>query len=162
KSMNIAVAYIPSGANDDKELTRWYNSDDGVLLVRHGQGANGAKNVLTAKNVGESVITAIDPQNGVSASLTVLVSEPVKKLGFSDKNMSMRIISANQSSPALEGIDNYQRSVVVSPAKALWKSSNEKVAKVDRSGRVTAVSTGRAAISATYGGKTAKYTINIY
>ena len=57
---------------------------------------------------------------------------------------------------------------VVSPSnaankKVTWKSSNSKVVKVDKNGKITAVKKGKATVTATTksGGKTAKVQVTV-
>jgi hypothetical protein len=81
------------------------------------------------------------------------------KFKISDPNAES--VTALSLSLTLDEGDSIQLGGVVSPstAKVSWKSSDTAVAKVSSSGKVTAVAPGKATITATAGGKTAKILI---
>jgi uncharacterized protein YjdB len=70
-------------------------------------------------------------------------------------------VTALSLSLSLEEGDEIQLGGIVTPssAKVTWKSSDSEIATVSSKGLVTAVSAGKATITATAGGKTAKITI---
>ena len=113
----------------------WSSSNEEVATVS-------AKGAVKGVSVGEAVITvkAVD-NDAISASCTVTVVMPVKKISFRDKSISL---AAGITQPL---------QVTVEPEdatnKALdWSSSNEKVAKVNADGFVTGLSKGSARITA--------------
>jgi hypothetical protein len=83
----------------------------------------------------------------------------ILKFSISDPNAES--VTALSLSLSLEEGDDIQLGGIVTPssAKVTWKSSNADVATVSSKGLVTAISAGKATITATAGGKSAKITI---
>ena len=77
-------------------------------------------------------------------------------------------IALNTSGVAMEAKETYQLKATVNPANAsinsvIWKSSNPDIATVSLSGKVTAVKSGIATVTATTSnGKTAKCTVTVF
>lgn len=127
----------------------WTSSNEEVATVS-------AKGAVKGVSVGETTITvkAVD-SDSISASCKVTVVIPVKKISFTDKNVSMAVDTT------------WQLDANITPENATnkdieWTSSNEKVATVNEAGIITGVSKGSAKITATAvdGGK-AKGVINV-
>jgi len=116
--------------------------------------------MVTGVAVGEATITATAESNSsvvAECKITVVASEvPVTSIKFRN---SKKIITLN-----IKG--NVTNTAVVSPANATnqtvsYKSDNTKAATVDKNGKVTAKAAGIATITATCGGKTASYQIQV-
>lgn len=108
----------------------WSSSDNSVATVNGG--------TVTAKKAGEATITAT-AAGGVKASCKVTVAEV--KL-----NASSAELKTKQSSTALKIESKYPKNDTV----VSWNSSNPKVVKVDKKGKITAEKkTGAAVITVT-------------
>ena len=127
------VTVSPSDASD-KSLT-WASSDERVATV-NSQGR------ITAVGRGECTVTAACSANPeITAEITVNVIQRVTAVRFDDSNVSIPVR------------EEYQLSWTVEPADAsitdvTFSTNNQKVAKVDDFGNVTAVSKGTAVITA--------------
>ena len=75
-------------------------------------------------------------------------------------------VTLNKESVTLKATDTFQLEATVSPASTTdktirWSSTNEEVAKVDASGKVTALSVGNATITATCGEVSAQCAVQV-
>lgn len=118
-----------------KKLT-WTSSDTKVATVSGGK--------VTAKGPGTAVITCTTTDGtNKSASCTVEVYAPVTGVTISSKKETVHL-----------GTEGPQLSVSVKPLDAkyyevTWSSSDESIATVDQTGKVTPVAGGKATITAT-------------
>ena len=123
---------------DAKELpVSWSSSDETVAMV----DATGNVSIV---GEGDAVITA-SFENGVSGEAPLHSGKRPYRLSFSQPKLSVEMGTELALEP------------VVAPADAeysgmVWSSSNEKVAAVDESGVLTALSEGRATVTATVAG----------
>ena len=123
QSYKVVPTVLPVNAAV-KDLT-WTASSSEVCTVEDG--------IITAVSEGVSVITA-KAANGKSASLKVQVKEigDIEKIYFEDVLLSLEVGAT------------YTLNVICSPYSAsdeipiTWSSSDDKVASVDRTGKVTA------------------------
>lgn len=88
-------------------------------------------------------------------TIPVTVATPVESVALSETEKMMQV-----------GDKSFTLTATVSPmgasdAKVTWSSSNDKVAKVDAKGAVTPVAAGKAEITATAGGKSAKCVVTV-
>lgn len=126
----------------------WSTSNDAVATVADD-------GTVTAVGVGTAKITAT--VEGISASCDVTVTNPLKGI----------TITCNDNKTTLTKGQTAQLDVAYDPndttdsKEVKWKSSNDKVAKVDAKGRVTAVAEGNVTITAQVGDKTATYDFTI-
>ena len=149
KTITLVPYITPYDA--DKSGIAWTSSDASVATVSGG--------AVTGVKSGSATITAADASGAVTASCKVTVkanSKPVTAMTPGRKTVSIAV----GASTAL--------SVVFKPANATfqgmsWRSDNESVARVDPSGRVTAIAPGTATITATSdsGGKTAQFAVTV-
>ena len=136
----------------DKSV-HWTSSDPSVATVSD-------TGVVTAVSAGTATITArsnLTQDKYASCTVTVL-----------PKFIHVTDVSLDKSSLTLELGESATLSCTVSPANAsdksvTWSSSDEKVVKVDASGRVTTVATGTATIivTANDNGKRASCTVTV-
>ncbi len=125
-----------SAANQE---IKWESSNTEVATVENGK--------VTGIKAGTANITA--SVDGKTATCVVTVSLPVSE------------IKLNKTSISLKKGNTDTLVATISPSNATnqditWTSSNEKVATVDKNGKVTGIGTGKATIEATVDGKTAK------
>lgn len=107
---------------------------------------------VTAMGNGTTTITA--KLGSISASCTVTVTTDVSSVKINKKTLSLNVgdkktLTASPS-PATS-----------SSKKASWKSSNKKIAAVDKNGKVTAKKPGTATITATIGSKKATCKVTV-
>lgn len=136
ESLKLKVSFTPSKAKNKK--LKWKSSKKSVVKVD-------SKGVITGKKKGKATITATTTDgSNKKIKLKVIVGEKVETLS---------IIQGQDLEEPNVGT-TYQFKVAVSPStasnkKLKWKSSNENVATVDSSGKVTMKKAGQVEISAT-------------
>jgi uncharacterized protein YjdB len=165
KSETLTATISPENATD-KNIT-WTSSDEKVATV----DSNGK---VTGVAEGTATITATAADGSeAKGSCTVTVtaststSNPSGDKGTVDnKNVSVKSIKLDKTTANLNNGKTVLLKATVSPSNATnkavkWKSSNTKVAKVDKNGKVTAVGKGKAKITCTTkdGSKTASCNI---
>ena len=147
----LTVTVTPDDVIDKSVL--WTSSDPSVATVSD-------KGVVSAVSAGTATITAtstLTPDKKAACTVTV-----------HPKFIHVTDVSLDKSSLTLELGESATLSCTVSPADAsdksvTWSSSDEKVAKVDASGRVTTVAAGTATIivTANDNGKRASCTVTV-
>ena len=133
----------------DEDVT-WSTSDSSVATV----DKNGK---VTGVGEGSATITATD-KDGNKQTVTVTVTDNSQTSGDDDKHDNWSIEPSEDFSLKVGD----KKKLTADGEGITWKSSNEKVAKVDQNGNVTAVGAGTATITATdkYGNtKTIKVTV---
>lgn len=134
QSSYILASVTPDDATDSS--VRWESSDPYVASVSGG--------VVTAIGAGNATITATTNDGSFSAGCFVTVIQPVNEItSFTSDKKSMWLRVGKSSTNFV---------VKYEPSSALptiiWSSSNEGVAVVDQSGKITAVGEGFATVSA--------------
>ena len=144
--VTLAATVAPADATD-KSVT-WTSSDEAVAKVSGGK--------VTAVAVGKATITAKTNDGGKIATCEVSVIKPVESVAISDAETMVPV----------EG--EVTLTVTVTPEDATikdieWSSSDESIAKVDATGKVTGVAEGTATITAktVEGGKTATCKVTV-
>lgn len=133
---------------DSNSTVTWSSSNPAVATVAED-------GTVTGVNAGTAKITAT--VEGISASCDVTVTNPLKGI----------TITCNDNKTTLTKGQTAQLNVVYDPddttdsKEVKWTSSNDKVAKVDAKGLVTAVAEGNVTITAQVGDKTATYDFTI-
>jgi len=143
KTIQLKVTVTPSKANKD---VTWSSDKKSVATV--------SKNGLV-KAVGKGTATiTVKSDNGKTAKCKVTVTVPVKTVKLSQTSMTIKKGSTAQLKVTIEPKD-------ASNKKVTWKTSDSKIAKVDKSGKVTAVKEGKATITVTSvnGKKSAKCSV---
>lgn len=155
ETAQVKVEVTPSYA-DNKNLT-WKSSDEKVATVdKDGK--------ITAVGNGTATITVTSVSGNYTATITVTVNDESEV-----KPAEIEKITIDTEAKTLTKIgESVELKVKVEPenadsSKLTWKSSNEKVAVVDKDGKVTAVGNGTATITvSTEDGKhTATVTITV-
>ncbi|MBM6786394.1 Ig-like domain-containing protein [Collinsella tanakaei] len=148
ESYTLKATVAPTDA-ENKEVT-WKSTDSSIARV----DSNGN---VTAVASGKVTITATTDDGGKTASCTVTVKGP-----------AVTGVSLDKTTLSLGKGESYTLKATVVPAdaenkKVTWKSSDSKVATVDANGRVTAIASGSATITATTedGGKTATCAVSV-
>ena len=133
-STNINLAYSPAGANTNKEVT-WSSSNPNVANVTNG--------LVSGLSEGTSTIKATLTHNGYEATCLVTVSR-----------ISVTSVTISETSKTLNVNGTYQLSASVLPSNATnknvtWSSTNQTVATVDNTGKITAKAAGSSIIKVT-------------
>ena len=151
---NISVESLSINKGDTYELemngtvrkAKWWSEDESIATVDEG--------VVTAVGVGSTRIIA-QVGNTYTYPCNVNVSNPV------------RSVYLNRSAITLTEGDSYTLSASYSPSDAegdktvYWSSSDESVAKVGSSGKVTAIKAGTAWITARIGSQSASCSVTV-
>ena len=132
--LNLKASVQPANASM-KEIT-WSSSDPTVATVDE----NG---VVTGKKKGNVriVATAADGSN-IRANINVRITQPAEKITLQQTSQIVAVGRSVALRATVLPNNTDDKSVV-------WSSSDEKVAKVDRQGRVTGVSAGSCKITCT-------------
>ncbi len=123
----------------------WSSSDDTIAEVDQ-------TGKVTAVGGGTAIITATAGK--VSASCEVTVTVPVASITLDKNTLELKKGATAVLTATVEPSDADDKTVV-------WKSLNQDVATVDQNGKVPAVASGTAKITATAGGKTAECTVTV-
>lgn len=137
----ITATVNPDNATD-KSVT-WGSSDVSVATVADGR--------VTAKKSGTAIITA--KSGSCVAECTVTISVDVESVTLDKTTLSLAVGEAAQLAATVKPDDATDKNVS-------WTSSDASVAKVDN-GKVTAVKSGKATITAKCGGKTAECAVTV-
>ena len=145
--ITLTPVIIPEYASNTN--VTWLSSDESVATV----DKNG---VVTGKKTGSVIITCTSVDGGHKAECYVTVI------------VAAQSVILNKNSMTIQSGYNYQLKATVYPEtatnkKVTWTSSDERVAKVNANGFVSAVAGGTCVITATTesGGYTAKCTFNV-
>jgi len=144
ESVTLKATVAPDNATN-KTVT-WTSSDEKIATVdKEGK--------VTAVKAGEATITAKAGEKTAECKVKVTaVAVASVKL---DKESLELLLGESATLTATVSPDNASDKTVT------WSSSNEQVAKVDASGKVTTVSVGEAVITAKAGEKTAKCKVTV-
>ncbi len=147
-SMQLEVTYKPADTTDDKTVA-WTSDNEAVASV----DKNG---LVTTGTTGKAVITAI--VGSYTAKCTITVEAIITDFTLSHTAHTMDKGDEVQLSVSNIIPDDTHQSKTVT-----WSSSNSKVAKVDSTGKVTAVAGGKATITAKVGNvkKTCEIIVNL-
>ena len=146
----LTATVLPENTTDSKSVS-WSSSNEAVATVSED-------GTITAKSVGTAVITATS-ENGKTASCAITVSK---------KEIPIVDVALNRTSATITEGDILNLTATVLPENTTesknigWSSSNNDIATVDSTGKVTAKKTGTVVITATSSnGKTASCTITV-
>ncbi len=135
------LAYQVTGR---KTASRWKSSNTKVVSVSKGK--------LTAKKAGTATVTL--EANGIRDEVQITVQDFTPTIALNQREYTLYTKGKG---------NNVALKATISGAgkKAVWKSSDKNVAEVTSKGRVTAKGTGRALITASANGVTAKCWISV-
>ena len=142
KTDTLKVTVAPT---DSTDKVVWSSSDEDVATVDE----NGK---VTAVGGGKAVITA--KAGSVSATCEVTVTVPVTSVTLDKNELSLKKGETAALTATVIPADATNKTVT-------WESDNEDVATVDENGKVTAIASGTAVITASAGGKTAECTVTV-
>lgn len=141
----LSVGYVPENAENKSVV--WSSSDEAIVTVEEG--------VLTAVAAGDAVITA--DCDGVTDECTVTVNE---------KDIEVESVELNKTEAELVVGETFRLEATVLPEEAsgltvTWSSSASEIVSVDDEGNVSALSEGKATITAEAGGVTATCDVTV-
>ena len=135
---NVEIVKLSDDAPKQTNLI-WESSDPSIAKVNNG--------TITGVAEGKTSITVMAKDDrSISAVIEVEVRVPVKKIVASETKIELLVGSSGEKAVFTAG-------VTIEPANAyeknvVWSSSNEKVATVDKTGTIKAISKGSATITA--------------
>ncbi|MDE6292093.1 MAG: Ig-like domain-containing protein, partial [Bacilli bacterium] len=133
-TQKITATITPANTTDSKKIT-WSSSNTKIVTVDQNGLVKGISN-------GDAVVTA-KFSNGKALNVKVKVKSPI----------AIKSIKMKQTKVSLAYGNSTALKVSVSPSNATlennltWKSSNNKVVKVDKNGKIAAVGAGSATIT---------------
>ena len=143
----LTATVAPENAND--KSVSWSSSDGSVAKVDQ----NGK---VTAVKAGKATITVTTADGGKTAQCEVTVIVKVVSVSLNKSSLKLNVGEKETLTATIAPENASDKSVS-------WSSSDESVAQVDGSGKVTAVKAGKATITVTTtdGGKTAKCEVEV-
>ena len=138
-----AITAIVSPDNATDKTVEWGSSDVAVATV--------AEVIITAKKSGEAIITAKSGSCIAECKVTITVS--AESVTLDKTSLSLAIGESATLTATVKPDDATDKTVA-------WSSSDESVAKVDN-GKVTAVKSGKATVTAKCGVKTAECAVTV-
>ena len=134
----LIVTYDPVYTTDDKKVT-WSSSDENVVRVT-GTGEDQETALVVAEGPGTATITA--QVGNKKAECKVNFTASLNKWTLNEHNLELDKGETKQLT--ITFIPDY----TTDPKDTTWSSSDESVATVDENGVVTAISEGKATITA--------------
>ena len=141
ETATLTAKVKPDNATDKTVV--WTSSDESVAKVANGK--------VTAVKSGKATITA--KCGGKTAECAVTVTVPTGSVTLDKTTLSLAVGETAQLTATVKPDDATDKNVT-------WTSSDESVAKVTN-GKVTAVKSGKAMITAKCGGKTAECAVTV-
>ena len=141
ETAQLTATVKPDDATD-KTVT-WSSSDESVAKVDNGK--------VAALKSGKATITAKCGDKTAECAVTVTV--PVSSITLDKSTLSLVIGESATLTAVVKPDDATDQNVT-------WTSSDESVAKVDN-GKVTAIKSGKATVTAKCGGKTAECAVTV-
>ena len=141
ESATLTATVKPDDATDKN--VSWTSSDESIAKVDNGK--------VTAVKSGKATVTA--KCGGKTADCEVTVTVPTGSVTLDKTTLSLAVGESATLTATVKPDDATDKNVS-------WTSSDESIAKVDN-GKVTAVKSGKATITATCGGKTAECAVTV-
>ncbi len=146
-------------ANGQDDLaTDWYNQT--AILKQYANGNTYTFRVLKSNHGNQTGIYnthvyAYDTSGNYTMVAVQCGIYPLQSISLSKSSATLSVGNSTQLTV------NYNPTNTTTSKSISWTSSNTKVAKVDSSGKITAVSAGKATITANVAGKTAQCTVTV-
>ncbi|WP_342571648.1 Ig-like domain-containing protein [Paenibacillus sp. FSL R5-0749] len=147
----LTASYPTSSDVNVTDQATWTSSNEKVATVFKGQ--------ITAISAGSTTIKATYSGKTVEIAVDVDTARYLDIKDVNDK-LAMSVTGDNKSKTLVANAEYIDGSTEVVTSKATWTSSNADVVYVSN-GDLIAYKSGTATITVTYGGKTAKFTVNV-
>lgn len=139
-------AYYGNEREDVTDEAEWKTSNAKIAVVEEG--------MITTTGIGTATITGTYR----GKSIRIRVDTSLRKLTVSHSRFELK--EGEDVTPVvIATYTDYSTEDVMEQVE--WSSSNEKVAVVNEKGKITAIKEGMASITATYGGKRIRITIQV-
>ena len=145
-SQTLKTTVTPEDATN--KAIDWVSSDESVAAVDD----NGK---VTAKSIGQAVITAKTADGGFTAHCKIAVVVSISEIRLNKTSVTLKKGEIDTLSAVVLPKDTTEDKTVA------WSSSNEKVAAVDKGGKITAVEGGTAVITAKAGKITSECKVTV-
>ena len=158
KSETLIKTIKPSNATN-MDIS-WTSTNPNIATVD-------ASGTVTAKSVGTAIITVSAQGQSATCKITVTDTVPLKNISINKNSITIK-------EKATDNLSITYTPSNASNKKVTWKSSNDKIVKVDSSGKITGIAPGTATIRLYFAGyeeaaskvnitvtKSAKVTVNL-
>ncbi|GHT21035.1 hypothetical protein FACS189430_00440 [Bacteroidia bacterium] len=135
-TIQVIAKVLPANASYPKVV---WSSDDRLIAHIDSMGR------ITGLNLGSTIIHATSADGAVIANCTVEVTKTLTATSYFVLDPSLLGVVKGQT--AQINVLFYQDNAI--PQKLIWKSNDEKIARVDQTGLVTGVGTGKTIVTAT-------------
>ncbi|MDR0519658.1 MAG: Ig-like domain-containing protein [Clostridiales Family XIII bacterium] len=160
RGKTVKLPFVAYSVIRGKQIVLWKSSKPKVATVRKGKAAgelsvksnaNSKLTIKAGKKLGTSKIT-LTTVNGKRFVIKVKVVKDLKAVA--KKSVKIRKLTVKAAKRLRVGQTKRLKASFTKKATAIatWKSSNPKVAKIDASGKLTAVKKGKAKITLKVGG----------
>ncbi|KAA8785694.1 uncharacterized protein YjdB [Paenibacillus sp. 4624] len=154
KTATVAVtaSYPNSSDVNVTDQATWTSSNEQVATVFKGQ--------ITAAGAGSTTIKAAYSGKTVEIAVDVDTARYLDIKDITDK-LAMSVTGDNKTKQLTANAEYIDASKEDVTSKATWTSSNADIVYVSSGGELIAYKSGTATITAAYGGKTVKFTVNV-
>ena len=132
KTKKLTATLEPTNATE-KSIT-WTSSNTAIATVS-------STGLITAKKPGTVTVTVKTKDTGKTATANVVVVQPVSGIKLSKTNTHINVNKTETIKATIEPSD-------ASNKKVIWTSSNTSIASVSSTGKITAIKSGQAIITA--------------
>ncbi|WP_159887289.1 Ig-like domain-containing protein [Paenibacillus puerhi] len=147
EQITLKAIYVDGREEDITSKAVWSSGDAGIAEVRKGLVSGVGTGATTVKAAFGTRTVTVQVSVGVLKTLTVDQS---------------KLVMAKNESKSLSLKATYTDGTTADVAsEAVWTTSDSKVALVTEEGKVTAVQTGEAKITVTFGGKTVEIVVQV-
>ena len=151
KSKQLSVTYLPLSATTKK--VKWTSEDPGSVSVSSKGVIKAKKYIKNDKGYVTITASAMD-NSGVECAFRVYVTAPVNKVEITREGCEYTSIvgldyDVNEAKINLQATLKTQSNSTLEGQNVTWKSSNTKIAKIDKDGVVTGLAKGKVTITAT-------------
>lgn len=147
EQLTLTVTYSDGTTEDVTDSATWTSTDTSVATV--------SKGLVQAVGNGNTTIKATFGKKTVSVKVSV---GEVNSLSISDRKLVMSIDDEESLTLTAKFADGTKKDVT---KEATWTSSSSSVAEVSSDGVVTAIASGKATITATYGDSTITVSVEV-
>lgn len=153
KTKKITVKIEPANATNKEITLKTNNSNISIDKTKATARKDGSIDVsITGKKAGNATLTA--SSGGKSTNCKVKINAIVEKISLSESKIELVEEKTKKIKATITPSNAVNKEIT-------WKSNNDKIATVDKNGKVKAIKEGTVTITATAGGISAKCTVNV-